>query len=194
MARPSYRSRCWKWLIIMMPLRAAMPSTDRKPTSEPERDDAAGGIRRQHAADQGRGQRQEAQDRQAPALEGELQQQEDPDHRQRPRRTCRCCCAACSSTYSPCSIGAIAEREADLVQTPLHFLRHGAEVAALDVGLHVDAAGSSLALDDVRGRQDLHIGHLAQADPFARGCVDQHLLDGGEAVAPGSGVVHTCTS
>ena len=34
-ASPSSRSRCWKWLIIMMPLRATMPSTVKKPTSEP---------------------------------------------------------------------------------------------------------------------------------------------------------------
>ena len=81
--------------------------------------------------------------------------------------------------------GAITEREADLVQTPLNFLRHGGKVAPFHVGLHVDTAGSSLALYDVRGRQDLHIGHLAQTDPFARGCIDQHLLDGGEAVTPG---------
>ena len=32
---PSSRSRCWKWLIIMMPLRAAMPSTVKKPISAP---------------------------------------------------------------------------------------------------------------------------------------------------------------
>ena len=34
-ASPSKRSRCWKWLIIRMPLRAAMPKTVKNPTSEP---------------------------------------------------------------------------------------------------------------------------------------------------------------
>ena len=32
---PSSRSRCWKWLIIMIPFRAAMPITVKKPISAP---------------------------------------------------------------------------------------------------------------------------------------------------------------
>src|SRR5437773_11269635 len=32
---PSCRSRCWKWLIIMIPLRAAIPRIVKNPTSEP---------------------------------------------------------------------------------------------------------------------------------------------------------------
>ena len=32
---PSTVSRCWKWLIIMMPFRATIPSTVKKPTIDP---------------------------------------------------------------------------------------------------------------------------------------------------------------
>ena len=34
-AIPSCSSRCWQWLISRIPLRAAMPNTVKKPTSEP---------------------------------------------------------------------------------------------------------------------------------------------------------------
>ena len=56
---PSSSSRCWKWLISMMPLRAAIPSTVKKPTSEPSEITAADPVRREHAADQRHRQREE---------------------------------------------------------------------------------------------------------------------------------------
>ena len=63
-------------------------------------------------------------------------------------------------------------------------LRDRPKVAAFDSGLNVYASRPSLALDDVRRRHDLDIGHLVQAHPFACRRIDQHLLDRSKAVAP----------
>ena len=73
---PSWRSRCWKWLIMRMPLRAAMPNTVRKPTSEPS-DSTPSPSHTNTPAHQGHRQQHERQRRQAQAAERCPQQQED---------------------------------------------------------------------------------------------------------------------
>ena len=60
---PSSLSRCWKWLISMMPLRAVIPSTVKKPTSEPIESTPPVDVGADQAADQGDGQRDQVEHR-----------------------------------------------------------------------------------------------------------------------------------
>ena len=85
-----------------MPLRAAMPRTVRKPTSEPSEMMPSPSVGREHPAHQGRRQGQEGQGRQAPAAESRLQEQEDPDHGGQPGEQ-QALLGGCRSAASPSS-------------------------------------------------------------------------------------------
>ena len=97
---PSLRSRCWKWLTIRMPFRAAMPNTVRKPTSEPSDRTPSPSHTASAPPTSAIGSRQEREQRQAQAAERGLEQQEDRDRggdaeHEQPS------CAAFSSVDSP---------------------------------------------------------------------------------------------
>ena len=49
--------------------------------------------------------------------------------------------------------------------------------------MDVYAAGSTFAADAVRSRRNSHVGHFGQANGFARGRVDQHVLKRVKAMA-----------
>ena len=81
---PSSVSSRWKWLIIRIPLRAAIPKTARKPTSEPSESSRPPSQTASTPADQRHRQQQEGQQRQPEAAERRLQQEQDRHHGREP--------------------------------------------------------------------------------------------------------------
>ena len=82
-------------------------------------------------------------------------------------------------------LGVIAQRERDRLEPLLDVPDHRPEVTPADVAAHVDPAGGPVALDDVRGRLDLDVGDVGQADAAAARRVDEQVADAGQALARG---------
>jgi hypothetical protein len=74
-------------------------------------------------------------------------------------------------------LGAIAERHCELAHDLLHVGSDRTEVAARNVGGHIDLAGLTLAVDVVRRRLHPDIRHIGQAHRTGVRRVDQELLD-----------------
>ena len=139
----------------MIPLRAAMPRTVRKPTSEPSEITPPLKYAAEHAADQRERQGQEGERRQAPVAE----ESHAGSGRRRSaaigRRASRRLWAACRSAYSPSTSGWYpsgnstardAAASTSLATEPRSRPSH--------VGADVDAPRGVLALDLVRRRHD----------------------------------------
>ena len=164
-SRPPPCSRCWKWLIIMMPLRAAMPSTVRKPTSEPSEITPPLEYAARTPPTSAMGRARKVSSGQPPALE----------RRSAAAGRCRrsAACAKSSSRFWAASqLRVLAEQLGVIAQWERHCRRaprstsgdHRAEVAPSHVGADVDAPRLLLALDGVRGRRHAHVGHVRQRD------------------------------
>ena len=157
---------------------------DREEAHErPQGYDAARGKRAQHAADQGRWQCQEAQGCEPPASERQVQQ-----HKDRPQREngegLQIFLGRLQFDISALQDRVIPERKLYCFQRPLYVLGDCSQVPSFGARLNVDAARSALALDDIGRRHNANIGHLVHADPLARGRIEQHPFDRGEAMAP----------
>ena len=133
----------------MMPLRAAMPNTVRKPTSEPSEMDPRRRGGRHHPADQRRGQRQEDDRRQAPAAESGLQEQEDAE-RGGDREAEQALLGGLALGEVAEQLGVVFARELDRGQRRLDVGDDRADVPPAHTRGDVDVARDGVMLDDVR--------------------------------------------
>ncbi len=180
-----------------MPLRAAIPKTVKKPTSEPSEmmppaDESAAstpptsadgrvknraGARRKLPKDS----QQEEEDRRCSGEDAEAEQR---------------LLGGLPLRVLAEHLGVVAEREVDLLERVVSTsLRDRAEVAPRHVGADVDAPRSRLRVDDVRGRLDAP----RRRPSSSRTCPPSGVSIGsswmlGEAVAAVAGVLQTWTS
>ena len=161
-----------------MPLRAAMPSTVRNPTSEPSEmiPPPAYAASTPPTRAEGSVTKDRVASRQLP--NDDLQQQEDRQHG-RHRVDQDPLLRGLPLGVLAQHLGVVLVRERDVVELVLDLRHHGAERAAAYVGVHVDAAEAVVVLDEVRGRLELDLRQFAQRHALARGRVDQQLLDAG---------------
>ena len=122
-----------------MPLRAAMPITVTRPTSEPSDKHAAGQKRRGDRADQRERQRQEHQRGQPHRAEVRQQDQDDADHRRAAPHQQRSARRRARGILAQ-HFGVVAGAEIERRQPGLDVARDRAEIAARHVAGHVDAA------------------------------------------------------
>ena len=192
-ASPSCVSRCRKWLIMMMPLRAAMPSTVRNPTSDPSDSTPPVEPRCEHAADQR--QRQQSGTSAQPAAccrRRPAAVAGSPTAAAMRRTTISRCCAACRSVDSPRTSAWYSRGNCTSFTTLLDIGRRRSPGRALDVGADVDPAGRSSRSIVVGRRRDATSATSAERHPRRRRRVDRQVLDVGQAVArlPGAPHVH----
>ena len=150
--------------------------------------------RREHPADEGHRQREERDGGEPPAPEGDLQQEQDHDRRdRRPEH---------QPLRGGLALGELAEDlrvealwEIDRRHRFLDVAGHRAEVAPAHVRADLDVAGEVLVEDHVRGRRDHHVSHLVKRDLRPAGCVQLQVLDRRDVAAhrgdpPDADVVH----
>ena len=157
-----------------MTLRAAMPSTAKKPTTEPSVTSAAGRrqARRRRAPRTPRSQRA----RPASSCRRRPEQQEDRDQPRRPRAQ-QATPVDCCWTYSPSDLGVVLEREVDRPAAPrpraATAARSARDVAPRSSRRETDSGGSRRTVGPAR----------TSATSSRRTCrrrgVDQHLADAG---------------
>ena len=161
---PSNRSRCWKWLIIMIPLRAAMPEHGEEADERPERQDAAAEVGRDHAADQRRRQRQERDQRQPGIAERRLQQQEHADGR-RDREQQQVVLRRLALGELAEQLGVVALREVDRPERRPRRRGPPRRGRARRRSRRRDQPREVLVLDAVRRRHDRHARERSSAAP-----------------------------
>ena len=166
----------------MIPFRAAIPSTVKKPTSEPSEmtppvmhaasippTSADGRVRNDSSAR--RVLPNEACSRRKTPISGGEREEQQP------------VLGGLPLGVLAEHLGVVAQRELDAGQGRLDVADDGAEVAARDVGVDVDAPVEALVADAVRASAPTRtVGQVAEADLAADRRVDQQVLDVGQAL------------
>ena len=161
-----------------------MPRIVKKPTSEPSEMTPPPTKAASRPPTSAEGSARKVSSGEAPAPVGRLEEQEDADRgghgEQEQPVEGRLPLGVLAE-----ELGVIAQRERDRLEPLLDVPDHRPEVTPADVAAHVDPAGGPVALDDVRGRLDLDVGDVGQADAAAARRVDQQVADAGQALARG---------
>ena len=136
---------------------------------------------RQNSAREGSGHRDEQHERQPPAAESSLQQQQNPDgsgdcDAERPRP-----CISLVGQW-PQQLGVILHGELGIGDDPLDVGHHVPGVATADVEGHVHNACNGVPVNHSGRGDDAHFGDVPQPNVVAGRCVEHQLWDVGHAL------------
>ena len=177
-------SRCWKWLIIMIPVARGDTEHREEPHKRTERDRAAGQVDGEHAARQGDRAGPGRRARPAASCAARRRRRRKTPSTAASANRSRRLCAVCRSAYSPEQLRVVAEREIDRRRAAASMsLTTEPRSRPSTFALDVDAPRVALAFDRVRRRLRRGRRRPAQTHVPAAGRVEEEIADVGQAVA-----------